>query len=276
MSLQKGFRFRSFVSLLTGFSFLMVVISGIVLYISPPGRIANWTTWTFWKLSKHQWGALHICFSAACIIASGLHIWLNRKPLLSYFAGKIQSAGKLRIEWVVVLIICAVIFGGSLKPFAPFSFLLDLNEHVKYSWAVPNEQPPIPHAELLTVEELAKEAGVKIETVLQNLKSKDIEVAASDIFGEIAERANLSPNELYEMVLGKSRISFPSEKHEGGGGFGQKTLRQVCREMNLSPQNAVDILKTAGITASADETIRTIADRNNAHPSEIRQLLQEQ
>lgn len=269
MSIQKGFQFRAFISLLITFSFLMAVTTGIMLYITPPGRIANWTNWTFWGLTKHQWIALHICFNTLFIIASALHIWLNWKPLFSYFVGKLQNTPRLRLEWILALIICVVVYWGSLKPFAPFSFLLDINKHIKFNWAVPKEQPPIPHAELLTVEKLAKEADVEIEIILKNIRSKNIEASASDVFGEIAERANLSPNELYGIVLGKSQPSC-------GSGFGQKTLRQVCKEMNVSPQEAIHILKASGINASAEKTIRTIADENNIHPSEIRQRLQTQ
>ncbi len=285
MSIKKYFQFRAFVSLLTGFSFLVALASGIILYITPQGRIANWTNWTFWELTKHEWIALHICFNALFAIASTLHIWLNWKAILSYFSGKLQHVSRFRIEWLMALIICVAVYWGALKPFAPFSSLLDLNQRIKLSWATPKKAPPIPHAELFTVEELAKEADVDLETILANLRSKNIEAARTDVFGQIAEQAGLSPDELYQIAIGhlqKERQGGQRRGGEkggaggggsGGGGFGQKTLKQVCQEMNISSQEAVDILNTAGISASADETIRTIADKNNIHPSEIRQLL---
>ena len=281
MNIQKYFRFRAFVSLLTGFSFLMALVSGIILYITPQGRIANWTNWTWAGLTKHDWIALHICFTALFVIASILHIWLNWRVLFSYFVGKLQGASRLRFEWLLALLICGAVYWGALKPFAPFSSLLDLNQRIKFSWATPKEAPPIPHAELFTVKELAKEADIDLEIIFENLRSKGIEATAADIFGQIAEQAGLSPDELYRIALGHSqeerrggqRRGGEQSGGAGGGGFGQKTLKQVGQEMNLSSQEAIDILNAAGISASADETIRTIADRNNIHPSEIRQLL---
>ena len=47
---------RGLISLLTAMSFLIMSISGIVLFIVPQGRIANWIDWRFLALTKGQWG----------------------------------------------------------------------------------------------------------------------------------------------------------------------------------------------------------------------------
>ncbi|MHC4989090.1 MAG: DUF4405 domain-containing protein [Planctomycetota bacterium] len=169
MMRHKEFRFRAFVSLLTGFSFVALAITGVVLYITPPGRVANWTNWMFWGLTKHQWGALHICFSALFLIASVLHIWLNFKPLINYFVNKAQAASKFRVEWLLAIIVCGIVFAGTMKPFAPFSSLLNLNDRIKFSWEEPKQRAPVPHAELLTIEELAKKADIEMNMILNNL-----------------------------------------------------------------------------------------------------------
>ena len=44
---RKRFQFRAFVSLLTAFAFILMVVSGCVLFIKPPGRVANSIGWTF-------------------------------------------------------------------------------------------------------------------------------------------------------------------------------------------------------------------------------------
>ena len=146
MGKQNGFRFRAFISLLTAFSFVALAITGAVLYITPPGRVANWTNWTFGGLNKHQWGALHICLSTLFLIVSVLHIWLNFKPLMNYFVGKAKAASGLRLEWILAFAVCGIVCIGALRPFIPFSSLLSLNERIKFSWEKPKEQAPIPHA----------------------------------------------------------------------------------------------------------------------------------
>ncbi len=277
MSKQNKFRFRPFVSLLTAFSFVVIVVTGAVLYITPPGRIANWTNWTFWGLSKHQWGAVHICFGTLFLIVSILHIWLNLKPLMNYFVRKVQDTSKIQTEWILALAVCGLVFWGALKPFVPCSSLLDLNDRIKYSWEEPQKQPPIPHAEILTLEELAKKSDIELDTIIQNLKAAGIEVSPSDIFGTVAEQQNLSPNELFAIAADR-QTERPAGGHgEGGGGggsgFGQKTLKQACEEIGIEPEKALEALKAAGIEATVDMRIREMADQNNMRAGQIRQIL---
>ena len=65
---NKIFNWRSFTSILTAFSFLGLTISGIILFVVPPGRIANWTGWTIFALTKEQWIALHDWFAVIFMI----------------------------------------------------------------------------------------------------------------------------------------------------------------------------------------------------------------
>jgi hypothetical protein len=270
MDQYERFRFRAFVSLLTAFSFITLGATGAILYITPPGRVANWTNWTLGGLSKHQWIAVHICFSTLFLIVSILHIWLNFKPMMSYFVSKAKTASALRLEWILAIAVCGIVCTGALKPFIPFSSLLGLNERIKFSWEKPKQQAPIPHAELLTIEELAKKSDLEMDAIIQNLKVTGIEVNPSDVFGTIAEQQNLSPNELFEIATDRQ-----TDGHgKGGGGFGQKSLKQACEEMGIDLKKAIEALKAAGIEATADMRIRVIADQNNMHPSQIRQILE--
>ena len=59
------FRTRGFVSLLLALTFLVASFSGVILYLTPRGRVANWTGWTMLGLDKHEWGAIHI---NACLL----------------------------------------------------------------------------------------------------------------------------------------------------------------------------------------------------------------
>jgi hypothetical protein len=276
MNRRTEFRFRPFVSLLTAFSFIVLAVTGAILYITPPGRVANWTNWTFWGLSKHQWIALHICFCTLFLVASILHTWLNFKPLMSYFVSKAKAASALRMEWVLAIAICGIVCIGALRPFVPFSSLLNLNKNIKFSWEKRKQQAPVPHAELLTIEELAKKSDIEAGTIIQNLKAGGIEASLSDIFGDIAEQQNLSPNELFMIATGTQAASSGKQHGggQGGGGFGQKTLKQACEEMRIEPEKAIMALKAAGIEATTGMRTREIADQNNMHPSQIRQILE--
>jgi len=49
-------RLKIFTSFLLTWTFLAVSISGLALYLSPKGRIANWIQWHLWGYTKEEWG----------------------------------------------------------------------------------------------------------------------------------------------------------------------------------------------------------------------------
>jgi len=60
MSSSPKFHWKVFVSFYVVFSFLALGgVGAIVLYVAPPGRIANWSVWQLLLLSKAQWQAVH-------------------------------------------------------------------------------------------------------------------------------------------------------------------------------------------------------------------------
>ncbi len=51
---RPSFAWRAMTSVLIAASFLLVVVSGVVLFVSPPGRVANWGNWRMVGLTKHE------------------------------------------------------------------------------------------------------------------------------------------------------------------------------------------------------------------------------
>lgn len=281
---RKRFNWRAFFSVLTALSFIGMAFTGVILFVVPPGRIANWTGWTLLGLTKHQWIGLHDWFSIIFVVASVFHVYLNWKLFVSYFKSKVSKAFALRIEWALALVICGVVFLGTLGDITPFSSLLVWNENIKHSWDSPQQRAPIPHAELLTLTELAEQVGdVDLETMLSNLKARGIEVESPDIvLGQLAGAYNMTPARLYDIALGQvgrgRGYGGPErgERHGQGGpgrGIGQMTLKEYCNQMGLDVNMAVQKLQDAGFKASPDMTIRGIAETAGVHPSQIRTLL---
>ena len=277
--MKKQFNWRSFISVLTALSFIGMAFTGVILFVVPPGRVANWTGWTLIGLTKHEWIGLHDWFSIIFVAASVIHLYLNWKPFVSYFKSKATKAFSLRAEWMAALVVCAVVFVGTLSDIRPFSSLLEWNENIKHSWENPQQRAPIPHAELMSLNELAKQVqGVDLETMLGNLKSEGIEVESADIaLGKLAEAYNTTPVRLYNIALGQSDPGGGYGGHEGGGsgrGFGKMTLKQYCEQTGLDTNTAIKKLQDAGIKAGTDMTIRGIADSAGRHPSEIRAIIE--
>jgi len=293
---NKLFKWRAFISVLMAISFIVMAFTGVILFVTPPGRFANWSGWTIIALTKHQWGGLHIWFSLIFVITSAFHIYFNWKLLVSYFKNKVSQAFSLRAEWILALVISVVVFVGTLGNIAPFSSLLEWNETIKRSWEKSSQRAPMPHAELLTFTEFAKQVqGVNLVTILANLKAKGIEVASADadvvVFGELAEASNMTPRQLYDLALGRAGTagvghgSQCSDNHDGdgakqakgsgsGSGFGRLTLKRYCDSVGLDINASVETLKKAGFEATPEMTIRAIADTAGSHPSAVRTALE--
>jgi hypothetical protein len=282
---RKRFNWRAFFSVLTALSFIGMAFTGVILFVVPPGRIANWTGWTLLGLTKHQWIGLHDWFSIIFVVASVFHVYLNWKLFVSYFKSKVSKAFALRIEWALALVVCGVVFFGTLGDVTPFSSLLVWNENIKHSWDSPQQRAPIPHAELLTLTELAEQVrDVKLESMLTNLKARGIEVESTDVvLGELAEDYNMTPARLYDIALGQAGYGRghggpeQGERYGQGGagrGIGQMTLKEYCSQTGFDVNTAVKKLQDAGFKASPDMTIRGIADTVGVHPSQIRTLLE--
>lgn len=74
-TMKKKFSWKSFISFGLFFYFFVIFFSGIILYIAPPGRIANWTNWELIGLTKSQWQTMHTNFSYLFAILSIFHLF---------------------------------------------------------------------------------------------------------------------------------------------------------------------------------------------------------
>lgn len=300
---NKKFKWRAFTSVLATVFFILMAFTGIILFVTPPGRVANWTGWRLIALTKHQWGGLHIWFGLMFIITSVFHLYFNWKPLVSYFKDKVSRSFAMRAEWIIALIIPAIVFVGTLAEIKPFSSLLTLNEAIKHSWETPNKRAPIPHAESLSLASVSEYIqDVNLETMVANLKAKGIEVSLDDVdvvFGDLAETSGITPNQLFEIAVGQSgyyssSVAFCASEqaagsgagggsrgdglrsgagNQGGGsgsGFGRMTLKQFCAQLELETNAAIKTLNNLGFVATPDMTVRAIADSAGAYPSEVR------
>ncbi len=278
------FQWRAFVSVTSMLSFLGMSVTGVVLFVTPPGRIAHWTSWTLSGLTKDQWGALHIWFSLVFLVTAAFHLYLNWKPLIAYFRNRARRTFALRWEWVLSLALCALVLVGTLGEVIPFSNVLALNERIKHRWDRPAQRAPVPHAELMTLNEVAEKVkGLDVETMIHNLQESGIEVKSSDaIVGELAQQNDVTPHRLYATATGEgrgvrggggNRHFSDGSSRRGGFGIGRLTLRQYCDQEQLDVEAAIAKLKGSDLEATPNTLIREIAADSGLHPSAIRNLL---
>jgi len=274
---RTNFSGRGFVSVAMTLGFVALVITGVMLYMKPAGRIANWTGWRLLGLTKEQWEALHICFSAGFLVAVGFHIYLNWRPLLNYFKSRLTRRFALRGDWVLALVLFGVVWVGTLAEVPPFSSLVALNETIKNSWEEEDTRAPIPHAELLTLAELAAEVGVDLDAVIARLGAKGIAVESPAIVvGDLAQAHGLTPRELHDIAVGPAagERGPGGGAGRGGGGMGRKTLAGFCADEGRDLGVVLEQLRAAGIEATGEMTLREIAEGNGMRPFDLVEILE--
>lgn len=264
---NKRFNWRAFTSLYMTFSSILLMISGIILYIAPPGRIAHWSYLPILGLEKYQWQSLHTIFAFLFLIATGFHLYFNWPVFISYLKDKLKNVYMLRRELSFSGILFIVIVLLILAKIPPFSTIMDLGDSATDSWASPVNEPPIPHAEEMTIAQLAETIDQDVDKLLKRLENNGILATGQSIIADLAEQYDLAPQELYtKMQLVKNIPQLPVQKQMG---YGKKTIGQLCQEEGIELDNALSRLKTAGIIVTADKTLREIAKEMDKRPVDI-------
>ena len=99
--MPQDFQKRGFVSLLTFAGFVIMSLTGLVLYIMPQGRVAYWVVWKFLGLTKTQWDSMHTISSILFLAAGIFHLVYNWNAFVSYIISKIQGGLRMKREMVL-------------------------------------------------------------------------------------------------------------------------------------------------------------------------------
>ena len=273
------FNYRTFTTLILAWTFLALTISGTVLYVSPPGRIANWTRWSIFALTKQQWQAVHT-LSAIVFLAGGLFHLLkfNWKAFTNYL--RKRSETRLRFRWEIVgsLGLFLLVMAGTIASLPPFGTVMVAGERIKESWGVPGDEPPVPHLELQSLGDVASKLDLKPETAVQVLQEKGIAAAGANApLKDVASRNRRTPREVYDALQQASgKKPEPAATHGApgsGSGMGARTVSQVAKELGMTDAAAVAALAEKGVEARPEEDLRTISFRQGRRPFEVFEIL---
>ncbi|PLX89132.1 MAG: glycoside hydrolase family 18 [Desulfuromonas sp.] len=202
------FNFRGFVSLLVTFSGLAMVVSGVVIYVMPEGRIAYWTAWHLFALDKEQWGTMHTCLSLIFFVGSCFHLYFNWRALLSYLKDRLKRSFSLRKEFIAALVLSLICLHGSIVGYVPFGSVMDLGKTLKGSWYDGQDvHPPFPHAELMPLKQLAKRIDFSLKGAIDHLRDKGYVIESGDVtLKELTENGDHSPAEVFETMMMDDRL----------------------------------------------------------------------
>ncbi len=269
-------RIRRFVSLTLLLSFVVMSFTGIMLFIVPKGRVANWVHWRMFGLTKTQYGDIHTTTMILFLILVVWHIVLNWKPMINYIKGAFVR------EFLYAFVLVSTFVVGTLAMVPPFSSFVNLGNSIKGHWARRYGAPPYGHAEESTLGKFCSYVGIEPSKALELLRSKGIKVKGlSETLNDIARRNSITPQMIY-LILKHSPSGSSSGWGQGGfhGSYdlrvsgvpqflGRRTLGELDAMGKIKLEVVVKFLKKRGVKADKNSMIRDIAKQLGVTPVEL-------
>jgi hypothetical protein len=277
---------QAFTSLCSLVSFILLCLTGIILYVEPHGRVAYWIKWHFLSLEKDQWGNIHLYSGFLFLVAGGFHIYYNWKPLINYLSKKIESTLKYKRELVISSSIFIWIAISGIWSLPPLVYISDLGEAIKNSWSTsPELEPPFGHAKLASLQTFCKKQRIPLDQAMLELRKAGFTIDSSkSTLIEIAESKQTSGMGVYKVI---KKLETKPEAMKSGGtwtpetveetfsgtGLGNKSIGRIIEEMGLNPSKVYQQLKANGIDANADDRFKSLADKNNTTPIKLMTII---
>jgi hypothetical protein len=228
---RHAWNWRSLVSFYLLFAAIVLLVSGVVLFISPPGRVAHSTDWRFLGFNKEQWEAIHTLPGYVGTVFAVWHLILNWKAMLRYLQDRARRVYKLKAEFVVALLLTGIVWAGAALHLPPFGTVMDWGEGIKETWEQTTTLPAPPVEELgveesneaisldttleeeheaeasgkwgqFTVEELCEQQRIPLADGLARLDAYGLEADAATRIRNLADASGYAPSDVTNIILG--------------------------------------------------------------------------
>ena len=255
---RRRFSMRGFTSLLLTLSMLVMCFAGVMLYLTPRGRVANWTGWTLVGLGKEQWAALHMNASLLFMIVAVLHLVLNWSVFFSYLKKKTATGLHMRRELALASLIAVVCVAGTISELPPFSSVAALNDDIKDYWEQRAARAPVPHAEELTLEEFAAQVNLPVNDLADALCEEGFDATDTGLtVGELGRRKGVAPSAVLEAI----QKHYPQAGAMTGKGPGQGRGRGLGQGRGMQSQGgSCQDVRGSGSCSSGTEGYDSQAD----------------
>ncbi len=267
---------RKITSMTSLISFILVIVTSVILYIAPHGRVANWADWRFWGMTKTEWTNIHINLGMLFLFAILLHAYYNWKPIMSYMKNKARSFRMFTPSFNTGLVLSAVFIVGTLLYIPPFSTFIDFSETIKEDAAEFWGEPPYGHAELSSLSTFASKMGYDLDQGLAQLRDAGVEFEdASQTLLEIADQNGLSPNAIYLIMRPEETgevLELPATSPEG---LGNLTVAAFSQKYGLDEDQVLAVLRESGAEAEPDSKFRAVAESASTTASDLYVLMYE-
>jgi len=262
---------KKVISLTLAFSFLVMSITGIMLYIVPKGKIAYWANWEMFGLTKSQYGDIHITSMFLFLVVTIWHIYYNWKPLMSYLKNSSKQITLFKKELLIALVLNVLFVAGTLMGIQPFQSVLDINEGIKTYWEEQYGSPPYGHAEESSLQSFSRRIGVDPKKAIVVLKEKGIKVEnESQTLLQIAQQNDISPKTIYDAIKPKGDTATGrSATNTKISSMGRRTLKELADMNTINLENSLLFLKKEGFDATQQSRIREAANSLGITPREL-------
>ncbi|MBN2163571.1 MAG: DUF4405 domain-containing protein [Pontiellaceae bacterium] len=253
------------------------LVTSVVLYMMPAGRVAYWSEYRFLGLSKNQWGGMHITVGTLLLVLIGLHIFYNWKPILTYLKNKAKQLTVFNRSFNIALLLSLYVTVGTLFNLPPMSFVLMLGEHLTEQGNAKYGEPPYGHAELSSLAMFCSKMRIDPESAGNLLKDAGIEFSGrQETLAEIAAENGKTPQQIYDIIRpgGETVVGTAAFPDSPVPGFGKETIRGFCGAYGLPVDAVLNELHAAGFTAGPDDSMRTIAESQGGNPMKVFEVIQ--
>lgn len=268
---------RRLTSLTAFISFFVVILTSIILYIVPHGRVAYWADWHLWGLTKEEWGALHINTGFLFLLFLVLHIYYNWKPITIYLKDKSQNLKIFTGEFNAALIITVVVMTGTYFEIPPFKTIISVSDWFKEAASEKYGEPPYGHAELSTLVSFSQKMNMDAKKAIRLLQDAGYSpVSGTMTLKDIARIKNVPPVEVYkimqpaerswDMTGGQDAFSMPENPPPGTGNL---ALSSLCEKYHLKTGKILKGLSQLGVDAEREETLKRIAEKHGMNPVDL-------
>ncbi len=268
---------RKITSLTLLLSFVPLLLTSIVLYVIPEGRVAYWSNWHWLGLGKSQWGDIHITLGFLFLTASLLHLTYNWKAMIAYMKNKARELRIFTPSFLAALLLTLAFIVGTLLHLPPFTAILDFGHSFKVAAAEQYGEPPYGHAELSSLPLFAKRTGLSLETMKAGLTKAGIHYTGDkQTILAIAQDNGITPKAVYEAMNATSlntsvtTQTFPDEPFPG---MGRMVLQDLCRRYGLDQQRVIAALAAENIKADPEKSLKEIAGEQGTNPHALFEII---
>ena len=263
---------RKITSLTTLLSFIVTIVTSVVLYIVPHGRVANWADWTFWGMTKDDWGGTHTTVGTLFVIAGLVHLWLNWKPIAAYMKNKAREMVVMTKPMIAALAVTVFVFAGTLFGWPPMQQFLDFSAAIKDGAVATYGNPPYGHAEDSPLKKFCGYLGLDTAQAMAVLEKAGYALGKGEQtpIKDIARSRNVSPQRVFDDIrAGMGGDPFKVLPAEPPQGLGKLKLTDVCASFGISVDEAVARLQSKSIQAGPDMTLKEIAAQSGQMPRDV-------